>query len=194
MKPDWKVISARGAAIAKQGRHRDAIPLFERALALSPDNPAIMNNLGMAQAMNGDAVKAETTLRRAVDLPGAAPRVRQNLALVLGLQGKFTEAKEVAGADMPPEKVAASIAYLRRMIDERPQAAGAVAQAAPPLPAPAAAPAKVTSTKVASVKKAAPALKGSEAPASATNDVASAGWITEVASNNAGVPAPRTGK
>ena len=39
LKPDWKIISAQGAAIAKQGRHRDAIPLFERALAFSPDNP-----------------------------------------------------------------------------------------------------------------------------------------------------------
>lgn len=188
-KPDWKVISARGAVLAKQGRHRDAIPMFERALALSPDNPAIMNNLGMAQAMNGDAVKAEATLRRAVDQPSAAPRVRQNLALVLGLQGKFAEAKEIAGADMPPEKVAASIAYLRRMIDERPQSGGAVVQAAPPMPAPAAAPAKAPA-KVASAKKAAPALKGTETPAAASNDLANTGWSTEVASN-AGVPAPR---
>jgi Flp pilus assembly protein TadD len=114
LNPDWKVLSAHGAAMAKQGRHRDAIPLFERALAISPDNPSVMNNLGMAQVMNGDAAKAEATLRRAVELPGAAPRVRQNLALVLGVQGKFDEAKQVAGNDMPPEKVAASIAYLRR--------------------------------------------------------------------------------
>ena len=180
LKPDWKIISAQGAAIAKQGRHRDAIPLFERALALSADNPSILNNLGMAQAMNGDAAKAEVTLRRATEQPGASPRVRQNLALVLGLQGKFEEAKQIAGADLSPEKAAASVAYLRNMVDDQ-AAAGGQASGAVPAPAPSA-------QKVASAtKKASPKLKGAQG-ATGTGDVASAGWSTEVAST---VPAPR---
>lgn len=173
LKPDWKIVSAQGAAIAKQGRHRDAIPLFERALALSPDNPSILNNLGMAQAMNGDAVKAEVTLRKASELPGASPRVRQNLALVLGLQAKFDEAKQIAGADLSPEKVAASIAYLRNMVDE--PAAGGQQVGSVPAPAPMA-------PKVAAAsKKASPKLKGTQG-ATGSGDVGSAGWSTEVAS------------
>ena len=173
LKPDWKVISAHGAAIAKQGRHRDAIPLFDRALALSPDNPAIMNNLGMAQAMNGDAPKAEVTLRKAAELPGAAPRVRQNLALVLGLQGKFEEAKQVAGADMPPEKVAASIAYLRRMVDEQAANGGTQVGQAPPL-------SPVRAPKLAAASRnSGSGLKGTQAPV-ANAEAASSGWSTDV--------------
>ena len=181
LKPDWKVISAQGAAIAKQGRHRDAIPLFERAIALSPDNPSILNNLGMAQAMNGDAPKAEATLRKASELPGAAPRVRQNLALVLGLQGKFDEAKQMAGTDLSPEKVAASIAYLRNMVDEPAASGGQQVGSAPPVASPA-------PVKVAAASKKAPAkLKGAQG-ATGNGDVAAAGWSTEVAST---APEPR---
>ncbi len=173
LKPDWKIISAQGAAIAKQGRHRDAIPLFERALAFSPDNPSILNNLGMAQAMNGDAAKAEVTIRRAAEQPGASPRVRQNLALVLGLQGKFDEAKQIAGADLPPEKAAASVAYLRSMVDD--QASGGQHSGGVPAPMPA-------SQKVAAAsKKASPKLKGTQG-ATPSADVAASGWSTDVAS------------
>jgi Flp pilus assembly protein TadD len=180
LKPDWKVISAQGAAIAKQGRHRDAVPLFERALALSPDNPSILNNLGMAQAMNGDAAKAETNLRRASELPGAPPRVRQNLALVLGLQGKFDEAKQIAGADLPPEKAAASIAYLRNMVDEPAVSGGQRVGSAPAT--------ATTGPKVAvASKKSAPKLKGTQGAAGGS-DVASAGWSTEIASTSAATP------
>jgi Flp pilus assembly protein TadD len=174
LKPDWKIISAQGAAIAKQGRHRDAIPLFERALSLSADNPSILNNLGMAQAMNGDAAKAEVTLRKASEQPGASPRVRQNLALVLGLQGKFDEAKQIAGADLSPEKAAASVAYLRNMVDDQGAASGQQGGAVPASLPP--------SRKVATVsKKAAPQLKGTQG-ATGSGDVASAGWSTDVAS------------
>ena len=197
LKPDWKVISAQGAAIAKQGRHREAIPKFERALALSPDNPAVLNNLGMAQAMNGDAVKAEATLRKAADLPGAAPRVRQNLALVVGLQGKFDEARQISGADLPPEKTAENIAYLRRMIDHN--GGSQAATTLPPLP-PATGPAspKLATAKLASTGQARPkpvtaqvnagsaGLKGTQGAIIAGSDQAASGWSTEVA--NAAAP------
>ena len=50
-KPDWRVLSARGTILAKQGQHKAAIQFFERALTLSPNQPSVMNNLAMAHAM-----------------------------------------------------------------------------------------------------------------------------------------------
>src|SRR4029079_5449987 len=35
--PDWRVISARGTVLAKQGVYRDAITYYQRALALAPN-------------------------------------------------------------------------------------------------------------------------------------------------------------
>jgi len=43
-------------------------------------------------------------------------RVRQNLLVVLGVQGKFEEAAAAAGPDTPSELVADNIAYFRRLL------------------------------------------------------------------------------
>jgi Flp pilus assembly protein TadD len=42
--------------------------------------------------------------------------VRQNLALVVGLQGRFDEARQIASADLPPDQVEANMAYLQKML------------------------------------------------------------------------------
>ena len=63
--PDWRMISARGTVLAKQGSYRDAIPFYERALALAPDQPSVLNNLALAHAMEGNADQAEPLLKRA---------------------------------------------------------------------------------------------------------------------------------
>ena len=57
MKPDWRIISARGTVLAKQGQYKDAIPFFERAQSLAPDQQSVLNNLALAYTMNGDAAK-----------------------------------------------------------------------------------------------------------------------------------------
>ena len=45
--------------------------------------------------------------------------MRQNLALVVGLQGRFAEAEKIARADLSPEEAAANVAYLRQMLASR---------------------------------------------------------------------------
>jgi len=120
-KPDWRVISARGTVLAKQGKYSEAIPYYERALTLAPDNPGVMNNLAMAQAMTGDPKKAEVLLRRAVSAPGAAPKVRENLALVLGLQGRYDESKSVASSVLDSDSATANANYLKEIVQLEPK-------------------------------------------------------------------------
>ena len=69
---------------------------------LAPEQPSVMSNLALAYAMDGNVEKAEPLLRRAAALGGDDARVNQNLALVLGLQGKYDEAKVAIARDMPP--------------------------------------------------------------------------------------------
>ncbi|MTD95558.1 tetratricopeptide repeat protein [Hyphomicrobium sp. xq] len=114
-RPDWRVVSARGAVLAKEGNYDEAIPFFEKALALSPDQPSVLSNLALAQAMNGQPAKAESLLRRAAATDGNSPRIRQNLALVLGLQGKYDEAKLVAVRDMPMTNAAENAEILQQL-------------------------------------------------------------------------------
>jgi Flp pilus assembly protein TadD len=63
--------------------------------------------------------KAEATLRRASERRDAEPRVRQNLALIVGLQGRFAEAETIARGDLSPEEAAANVAYLQQMLAQQ---------------------------------------------------------------------------
>jgi Flp pilus assembly protein TadD len=123
--PDWRVISARGTVLAKQGKYADAIPYYEHALMLAPDHPSILSNLALARAMNGEPAKAEQMLRQAAAIDGSSKKIRQNLALVLGLQGKYAEAKQLASLDMPANSAAQNNDYLRRVVKLEPRQAPA---------------------------------------------------------------------
>lgn len=129
-KPDWKVISARGAAHAKQGQYAEALPLFERANALSGGNPTVLNNLAMAYTATGQADKAETLLRQALESRGDDPKIRQNLAIVLGLQGRYDEAKQVGSVGGAAEATNNNVEAVRQIVRLEPRRSAAAVQSA----------------------------------------------------------------
>jgi Flp pilus assembly protein TadD len=110
---DWQVLSALGVTIDYQGGHVQAEEIYARALALSPDNPILLNNLGLSQAQNGQLAGALATLRRAADQPAATAQVRQNLALVEALSGDPEVAERLSRQDLSPEMVRANAAYFK---------------------------------------------------------------------------------
>lgn len=117
--PDWRILSVQGAVLDQMGRHQDAQRHYASALRIVPDEPSVLSNLGLSYALSKDLPKAEETLRRAAAQPGAEPKVRQNLALVVGLQGRFQEAETIARGDLSPEEAAANVAYLRQMLSQQ---------------------------------------------------------------------------
>jgi len=117
--PDWHILSAQGAVLDQMGRHAEAQRHYLTALKIVPDEPSVLSNLGLSYALAKDLPNAETVLRRAAAHPPVDPRVRQNLALVVGLQGRFAEAETIARADLPADEAAANVAYLRQMLAHR---------------------------------------------------------------------------
>jgi Flp pilus assembly protein TadD len=117
---DWRTYSALGSACDQLGRYDEARRNYAQALALSPGEITVLNNLGMSYALQGDLPKAEETLRQASKSAKGSQdtRLRQNLALVVGLQGRFEEARTIASADLPPEQVDANMAYLQHMLSQ----------------------------------------------------------------------------
>lgn len=117
---DWRIHSALGSAYDQKGLYQKSRPHYEKALAADPKNLTVMNNLGMSYALEGNLKQAEATLRQADSLPRSKsePRIRQNLALVVGLQGRFDEASSLAREDLPPEQVEANMAYLQKMLSQ----------------------------------------------------------------------------
>ena len=116
--PDWRILSAQGTVLDQMGRHDDARRHYTSALKIVPDEPSVTSNLGLSYALSKDLRKAEETLRRASAQSGAEPRVRQNLALVVGLQGRFEEAETIARGDLAPDQAAANLDFLRHMLAE----------------------------------------------------------------------------
>lgn len=122
---DWKTLSAQGTLRAKQGRHAEAQQYYLAALQEQPDAVSVINNLALSYALDGKPNKAEELLRKAVDGGHDDKRVRQNLALVLGLQGKFDEARKVASLDMSDQEAKSNMTYLRNMMANPTQFAAA---------------------------------------------------------------------
>ncbi len=117
--PDWKLMSAEAAILDQMGQHANARKVYKEALKIAPNEPSLLNNLGLSQLLSDQLPDAEYTLRKAASLPGADSRVRQNLALVLGLQGKYDEAIAIAQNEIDPRQAKANIAYLRQMMEQR---------------------------------------------------------------------------
>lgn len=114
--PDWRILSVQGTALDQMGNHAEARRYYASALKIVPDEPSVLSNLGLSYMLTRDLPRAEEVLRRAYSNPSADSRVRQNLALVVGLQGRFGEAETIVRADLPPEEAAANVAYLKQML------------------------------------------------------------------------------
>ena len=117
--PNWRILLAQGAVLDQLGRYDEARQYYASALRIAPDDPLVLSNLGLSYVLSKDLPKAEETLRRAYGRTGASPRVRQNLALVVGLQGRLAEAESILKADRPAGEATASVAYLKRLLSRK---------------------------------------------------------------------------
>ena len=115
--PDWRILSVQGTALDQLGRHEEARRYYDSALRIVPGEPTVLSNLGLSYMLTKNLPKAEEALRQAYASGRADARVRQNLALVIGLQGRFAEAEQIVRADLPPDEATANVAYLKQMLN-----------------------------------------------------------------------------
>jgi Flp pilus assembly protein TadD len=117
--PDWRILSVQGTALDQLGRHDEARRYYDSALKIVPEEPSVLSNLGLSYVLSKDLPKAEEVLRRAFASGKADARVRQNLGLVVGLQGRFAEAETIVKGDLPADEAAANVAYLKEMLNRK---------------------------------------------------------------------------
>ena len=117
--PDWRVLNAQGAVLDQLGRHAEAQQHYSAALKIAPDEPSVLSNLGLSYVLMKDLKRAEVTLRRALAQPNADPKVRQNLALIVGLRGRFDDAEKIAREGLSPADAAANVGFLREMLAQQ---------------------------------------------------------------------------
>jgi Flp pilus assembly protein TadD len=117
--PDWRLLSAEGAILDQMGQQDAARELYRKALDLQPNEASVLSNLGMSYLLANDLKTAETYMRSASQGSGADSRVRQNLALVVGLQGRFDEADQIARQELSPQQAEANVSYLKSMLAQQ---------------------------------------------------------------------------
>ncbi|MGV8833564.1 MAG: tetratricopeptide repeat protein [Devosia sp.] len=117
--PDWNALLVKGATLDQLGRNGEARQLYAQALTIAPGEASIEANIGLSYAMTNELGSAEQHLRRAVQMRGASSQVRQNLALIVGLQGRFDECRALYAAELPPEQVDNNMNYVRALLTQQ---------------------------------------------------------------------------
>ncbi|GAA4739263.1 hypothetical protein GCM10023264_00240 [Sphingomonas daechungensis] len=98
------VILKRALVQIAQGKNDEAISLLQQSQSIV--DPA---DYGLALALAGRSADAVQILDVAARANGADARVRQNLALALGLSGDWNNARIVASQDLPADQVDARV-------------------------------------------------------------------------------------
>ena len=96
----------------REQRYPEAENYYKRALAISPTDARIWNDLGYSYLLQGRFQEAELALGRAVAINPDDRRARNNLGLVLGHQGRTEEALNefrVAGSEAEAQRNLAMI-------------------------------------------------------------------------------------
>lgn len=114
-RPNWTILSAQGVVADQMGDHKTAQGYYLAALKIVPGEPTVLSNLGLSYALDKQLGRAEQTMRQAVASSHADERVRQNLALVMALEGKFGEAADLEKRDLPAADAEADVAQIRQM-------------------------------------------------------------------------------
>src|SRR5271165_3645860 len=114
--PRWDVMSVQGAVADRLGDHASAMQFYRDALKIAPGEPSVLTNMGLSLVLAKKLPEAEKAPKLAVASPMADARMRGDLALVLALEGKFSEAEEVGLADLSPEAARANVEAIRQMI------------------------------------------------------------------------------
>jgi Flp pilus assembly protein TadD len=76
---EWEPPATLAIALDRLGRYDEAAVQYRAAIDHFPDNPDVLNNYGLSRALAGHIDEGLSMLRKAVVMPGASPRVRENL-------------------------------------------------------------------------------------------------------------------
>jgi hypothetical protein len=91
---DWRTANNVAYIALMQNKADDAQAELEKADKLSPNNPAVMNNMGIVARWKGDRKKAKEYYAKA----GNSTEVSYNMGVVAILDGKYSEAVSKMGA------------------------------------------------------------------------------------------------
>jgi len=97
----------------RQGRTRAAIETLQGALAIQPDDPVLLNNLGMCRIAQHDYENALVIFSRAAGVMPENAKYRANMAVALGLMGRDEESLALFKQVMPDDQANHNLSVLQ---------------------------------------------------------------------------------
>lgn len=102
---DVQALNARGVVLDLTGRHVMAQDSYRQALALTPNNTSIRNNLAMSMLLEGRRMEATDLLEAIRRDPGVPARVLNNLAFAYAAGGDIKRARSLASNDLSATQI-----------------------------------------------------------------------------------------
>jgi Flp pilus assembly protein TadD len=99
----WRAWNALGRARDARRAWEEARAAYEKALALAPDEGAVLNNFGMSKLSAGDPAAAAALFVRALEANPDLAAAETNLRLALALDGRYEEALAGVDAEAMPD-------------------------------------------------------------------------------------------
>jgi Flp pilus assembly protein TadD len=95
---DIRAVVNKAIALDLLGRHSDAQALYRQALASSPDDQVIINDLALSMLLAGHPQEAEQVTAPLRGQTDVMPRIRTGLGIVLAANGDVAGAGVAAGS------------------------------------------------------------------------------------------------
>lgn len=95
------------------GEHQQARDVYQKAIALNPDDLHLRSNLGLSYALAGETAKSLTLLEEVAGNPHATAKDRQNLAIAYSLAGLTSKAKPLFLQDLSEEETLETLRFLQ---------------------------------------------------------------------------------
>jgi len=95
----WRALNALGILFVTKNMVPEAMAYYEEALKQSPNNPSVLNNMGLSAAISRDFSRAFDAFERglrATKTEAQRKRISLNMAMVYGISGDFDTAKQLA--------------------------------------------------------------------------------------------------
>ena len=112
---DRKVLVGRGVTLDLLNRHADAQANYRAVLQTNPSDVAARNDLALSLAFSHDYRQALDILTPLAHSPRATPRIRQNLALIYGLEGDMQQASAESRRDLNERDTEANLAVIKSL-------------------------------------------------------------------------------
>jgi len=97
----------------RQGHVDEAIDTISRGLRIRPRDPVLLNNLGMCWMVHKDYKKALEMFTKAAGVMAANTRYLANMAVALGLMGRYEESLSLFRQVLPEDQANHNLSVLR---------------------------------------------------------------------------------